>query len=113
MAKVYYANVGIGREFRGLTLGTQIEIQPRVDIWMFDNVSGKLNWTKKFNIEYGLDDLDIEIWLSCYLGAKQFYGKKLLNGDYFVYEILYDYEKKETKYYGLREEIQQSMKDDN
>lgn len=75
-----------------------------VDLWTLDNVAGEFSWTKKFSIEYGLDDLDTEIWLSCYLGAKQFYGKKLLNGNYFVYEILYDYVKKETKYYGLREE---------
>ncbi|KAK1398988.1 hypothetical protein POM88_008851 [Heracleum sosnowskyi] len=72
-----------------------------VDLWTFDKA--EFSWTKKFSIEYGMYDLDIEIKLSCYLGAKQFYGEKSLNGNYFVHEILYDYEKKETKYYGLRE----------
>ncbi|WOH01667.1 hypothetical protein DCAR_0521052 [Daucus carota subsp. sativus] len=75
-----------------------------VDLWTLNTVSGVFSWNKKFSIEYGLDDLDTEIWLSCYLGAKQFYGWKSLNGNYFVYEILYDYEKKNIKYYGLREE---------
>ena len=75
-----------------------------VDLWTLDTVSGVFSWTKKFSMEYGLDDLDTEIWLSCYLGAKQFYGWKLLNGNYFVYEILYDYEKKNIKYYSLGEE---------
>ncbi|KAK1398992.1 hypothetical protein POM88_008855 [Heracleum sosnowskyi] len=73
-----------------------------VDLWTFDKV--EFAWTKKFSIDYGIDDLDVEIKLSCYLGAKQFYGEKSLYGNYFVHEILYDYEKKETKYYGLREE---------
>ncbi|KAL1816659.1 hypothetical protein ACET3Z_019233 [Daucus carota] len=75
-----------------------------VDLWTLDIVSGVFSWNKKFSIEYGLDDLDTEIWLSCYLGAKQFYGWKLRNGNYFVYEILYDYEKKNIKYHGLGEE---------
>ncbi|KAK1398995.1 hypothetical protein POM88_008858 [Heracleum sosnowskyi] len=90
-------------DFEG-SIAMVFESGPGVDLWTLNNVSGKLSWTKKFSIEYGLDDFDTEIWLSCYLGAKQFYGSKLLNGNYFVYEILYDYVKKETKYYGLGEE---------
>ncbi|KAK1398999.1 hypothetical protein POM88_008862 [Heracleum sosnowskyi] len=75
-----------------------------VDLWTLYNVSDKVSWTKKVSIEYGLDDPDTEIWLSCYLGAKQFFGSKLLNGNYFLYEVLYDSEKIETKFYGLEED---------
>lgn len=39
------------------------------------------------------------------LGAGQFYGKKLLNGNVFMYNVLYDCENKETKYYGVGMEI--------
>lgn len=75
-----------------------------VDLWTLDHVSGKLSWTKKFSFDSGFDDSETEIWLSCYLGAGQFYGTKFLDGNCFLYEILYDYEKKkETICYGLRE----------
>lgn len=37
-----------------------------------------------------------------FLGAGQFCGIKLLNGNYFVYDVLYHYEQKETKCYGLQ-----------
>ncbi|KAK1398996.1 hypothetical protein POM88_008859 [Heracleum sosnowskyi] len=90
-------------DFEG-SVAMVFESEPGLYLWTMDNVSGELSWTKKFSIEYGLKDLDTEIWLSCYLGAKQFYGRKSLNGEHFTYEILYDYKKKETKYYGLREE---------
>lgn len=90
-------------DFQG-SVAMVFESGPGVHLWTLDNVSAKLSWTKNFSIEYGLNDLDTEIWLACYLGSKQFYGRKLLNGKLFVCEILYDHEKKETKYYGLREE---------
>lgn len=80
-------------DFEG-SVAMVFESTPGVDLWTLD----------KFSIEYELDDMDTEIRLSCYLGAKQFYGSKFLNGNCFVYDILYNCEKKETKYYGLREE---------
>lgn len=90
-------------DFQG-SVAMVFESGPGVNLWTLDNVSAKLSWTKNFSIEYGLNDLDTDIWLACYLGSKQFYGRKLLNGKLIVCEILYDHEKKETKYYGLREE---------
>ncbi|KAK1375168.1 hypothetical protein POM88_031361 [Heracleum sosnowskyi] len=75
-----------------------------VDLWTLDHVSKEVSWTKKFSFGNDLDDLETKIWLSCYLGAGQFYGTKLLNGNCFLYEVLYYYEKKkETQCYGLLE----------
>ncbi|KAF1002804.1 hypothetical protein AG4045_006577 [Apium graveolens] len=39
-------------------------------------------------------------------GARQFYGTKVLNGNCYLYEILYDYEKNiESKCYGLQDYV--------
>ncbi|KAK1398892.1 hypothetical protein POM88_008755 [Heracleum sosnowskyi] len=73
------------------------ESGPGVDLWTLNNVSGQLSWTKKFSIEV---DIEMEIWVSFYLGAQQFYGTNSLNRTCF----LHDYEKKKTKYYGLGKE---------
>lgn len=71
-----------------------------VDIWtMEDDVSGQVSsWTKLFSIA---PDPKLNMWLSYHLGAGQFYGKKVLKGELFMYEVLYDCEKKETKYYAV------------
>ncbi|KAK1399012.1 hypothetical protein POM88_008875 [Heracleum sosnowskyi] len=71
------------------------------DLWTLDDVSGQVSWTKFFSIE---NDSETEIWLQSYLGAGQFYGRKIYNERYYMYRILYDYEKKEIKYHGLGEE---------
>lgn len=64
---------------------------PGLDLWTLDNFSGEVSWTKRFSVEA---DSDTNIWLYSYLGAGQFYGYKLMNGIFFLYD--YD-EKKETK----------------
>lgn len=69
-----------------------------IDLWTWDTGSAHMSWTLNFSIAA---DLETEIRLSSYLGAGLFYGKKFLGGDYFLYDILYDYEKPETKYYRL------------
>ncbi|KAK1398872.1 hypothetical protein POM88_008735 [Heracleum sosnowskyi] len=73
-----------------------------VDVWTLDDVCGELSWTKKFSIAADPDP-EIEIRLSNYLGAGQFCGIKMLNSYIPLYKVLYDYEKKETKIYGLGE----------
>ncbi|XP_074379610.1 F-box/kelch-repeat protein At3g23880-like [Apium graveolens] len=74
-----------------------------IDLWKLnDNVSGQgSSWTKMFTIAPDDPHPKLKMWLSCYLGAGQFFGKKLLNGNVFMYNVLYDCEKKETKYYGV------------
>ncbi|XP_063950444.1 putative F-box protein At1g32420 [Daucus carota subsp. sativus] len=71
---------------------------PGLNLWTLDDVSNKISWTKRFSIE---TDSETNIWLYCYLGAGQFYGYKLMNGNIFLYDCD---EKKETKYYELGEE---------
>ncbi|XP_017253016.1 F-box/kelch-repeat protein At3g23880-like [Daucus carota subsp. sativus] len=71
------------------------------DLWTLDNVSGDVSWTKKFSIEA---HPETEIWLTKYLGAAQFFGKKLFDRSVFMFNVLYDYEKKETKIYKHEEE---------
>ncbi|XP_074368365.1 F-box/kelch-repeat protein At3g23880-like [Apium graveolens] len=72
------------------------------DLWTLSDVSGQLYWTKKFSVDPDADS-ESKICLSCYLGAGKFYGSKSINGMY-LHNILYDCEKKETKFYGVREE---------
>lgn len=71
-----------------------------IDLWTLSDVSGQVSWTKRFGID---PDSESEIFLSCYLGAGKFYGSKSLDGIY-LHNVLYNYEKKETKFYGVREE---------
>lgn len=54
-------------DFEG-SVAMVFESTPGVDLWTLDNVSGKLSWTKKFSIEYELDDMDTEImiWIQRY-----------------------------------------------
>lgn len=66
-------------DFEG-SIAIVFESRTWVDLWTFDKVD--FSWIKKFSIDYGIDDIDIEINLSCYLGAKQLYGEKSLNGNY-------------------------------
>ncbi|KAK1365281.1 hypothetical protein POM88_040842 [Heracleum sosnowskyi] len=77
-----------------------------IDLWTLDDVSGsdEVSWTKKFSTQLN-DDEEGDIWLKLYLGGGQFYGEKSLDdGDVFLYNVLYDYEKREAKCYGLGEE---------
>ncbi|KAL1816568.1 hypothetical protein ACET3Z_019142 [Daucus carota] len=74
---------------------------PEIHLWTLGDVSGQMSWTKKFSIEA---DSETEIWLTSYLGAGQFFGKKLFNEDYFMFSLLYDYRKKEYKFYKRRDE---------
>ncbi|XP_017253017.1 F-box/kelch-repeat protein At3g23880-like [Daucus carota subsp. sativus] len=79
-----------------------------LDLWTLDNVSGELSWTKKFSIEA---HPETEMRLTKYLGAAQFFGHKLLDSIVFLYYVLYDYEKKETKVYKHEEEnVRASLK---
>lgn len=71
---------------------------PGLDLWTLNDVSGEVSWTKRFSIEA---DSDTNIWLYCYLGARQFYGCKLTNGNVFLYDCD---EKKEIRYFELGEE---------
>ncbi|KAK1398926.1 hypothetical protein POM88_008789 [Heracleum sosnowskyi] len=71
---------------------------PGLDLWTLDDVSGEVSWTKRFSIEVNSDR---NIWLYCYLGAGQFYGCKLMNGNVFLYDCD---EKKEARYFELGEE---------
>lgn len=77
------------------------------DLWTLDDVSGsveEVSWTKKFSTQLN-DYEEGRIWLKSYLGAGQFYGEKSIDdGDIFLYNVLYDYQKREAKYYGLGEE---------
>lgn len=73
-----------------------------IDLWTLDSVSGEVSWTRKFSIDDDADS-ESEICLSCYLGAGRFYGSQSVNGIY-LHNVLYDYDKKETKVYGVREE---------
>lgn len=70
-----------------------------VDLWTLEDVSGEVLWTKKFSIEV---DFKLDMRLSFYLGAGQFYGEKLID-KYPMYNFLYDSEEKVTKYYRLGE----------
>lgn len=72
-----------------------------IDLWTLDDVSGQVSWTKSFSIE---NESETEMWLQSYLGARQFYGRMIFNEGHSLYRILYDYEKKQMKYYGLGEE---------
>lgn len=81
-------------DFNG-SVGMVFESVPGIDLWTLDSCSSQMSWTKKFSI---VADLETQIRLSSYLGAGQFYGRKFLGGYYFLYDILYDYEKRETKY---------------
>ncbi|KAL1816571.1 hypothetical protein ACET3Z_019145 [Daucus carota] len=69
---------------------------PEIHLWTLGDVSGQMSWTKKFSIEA---DSETEIWLTRYLGAGQFLGKKLFNRNIFMFDVLYDYRKKEAKLY--------------
>ncbi|WOH01586.1 hypothetical protein DCAR_0520970 [Daucus carota subsp. sativus] len=73
---------------------------PEIHLWTLGDVSGQMSWTKKFSIEA---DSETEIWLTSYLGAGQFFGKKLFNEDLFMFNLLYDYRKKEYKFYKRRD----------
>ncbi|XP_074368366.1 F-box/kelch-repeat protein At3g23880-like [Apium graveolens] len=75
-----------------------VDYGPGLDLWTLDDVSGEMSWTKRFSVEV---DSDTNIWLYCYLGAGLFYGRKLMNGNVFLYDCD---EKKETKYFELGEE---------
>ncbi|KAL1816572.1 F-box/kelch-repeat protein At3g23880-like [Daucus carota subsp. sativus] len=66
-----------------------------INLWTLDNVSGEVSWTKKFSIEA---HPETEIRLNDYLGAAQFFGHKVFHSSFMFY-VLYDYEKKETKIY--------------
>ncbi|KAL1816570.1 hypothetical protein ACET3Z_019144 [Daucus carota] len=55
------------------------------DLWTLDNVSGDVSWTKKFSIEA---HPETEIWLTKYLGAAQFFGKKLFDRSVFMFNVL-------------------------
>ncbi|KAK1393192.1 hypothetical protein POM88_012248 [Heracleum sosnowskyi] len=59
-----------------------------LSIWMMDDASGKMSWTKRFNLE---SDLKLE-WTDLYLGGGEFVAK---NDD--VGHIFYDYRKKVSK----------------
>nr|XP_017251010.1 PREDICTED: putative F-box protein At1g47790 [Daucus carota subsp. sativus] len=65
-------------------------------LWTLDDVSGRVAWTKRFSIDA---DLHSGLWLKCYLGGGQFCGRILNRGTCDVYNIMYNYEKKETKLY--------------
>ncbi|KAL1816703.1 hypothetical protein ACET3Z_019277 [Daucus carota] len=65
-------------------------------LWTLDDVSGCVTWTKRFSIDA---DPDSYLWLICYLGGGQFCGRITNKKTYDVYNILYNYEKKETKLY--------------
>ncbi|KAL8127946.1 hypothetical protein AgCh_014757 [Apium graveolens] len=77
-----------------------------IDLWKLnDNVWGQVSsWTKMFSIAPDDPHPKLKMWLSCYLGAGQFFGRKLLDGNVFMFNVLYDCEKKETKYYGVGKE---------
>lgn len=89
-------------DFKG-SVAMVFESVSGIDLWTLDDeVSGQVSsWTKMFSIEA---DPELNMWLSCYLGAGQFYGNKLMNGNIFVYNVLYDCEKKESMFCGLRED---------
>ncbi|KAK1398873.1 hypothetical protein POM88_008736 [Heracleum sosnowskyi] len=81
-------------EFQGCA-AMVFESESGVALWTLDDVSAHNAWTKRFGIEV---DSEWNMQLYCYLGAGQFYGKILINQN-DLYGILYDYEKRETKYY--------------
>ncbi|XP_074381060.1 F-box/kelch-repeat protein At3g23880-like [Apium graveolens] len=84
-------------DFKG-SIAVVFESVSGIDLWTLDDdVSGQVSsWTKMFSIVPGPM---FNMWLSCYLGAGQFYGNNLLEGNLFAHNILYDSEKKESKYY--------------
>lgn len=69
-----------------------------IDLWTLDDVCGHVSWTKSFSIE---NDSQTEIWLQSYLGAGQFFGRKTFNEGFPMYNVVYDYEKKDSKYHAI------------
>ncbi|KAL1816701.1 hypothetical protein ACET3Z_019275 [Daucus carota] len=67
-------------------------------LWTLDDVSGQLPWTKRFSIDA---DMDSGLWLRCYLRGGQFCGRITNKKTHDVYNILYNYKKKETKLYRI------------
>lgn len=76
-------------------------------LWTLDDVSGQVQWTKKFRINV---DPGLRLWLYCYLGAGDFYGRMVPNHDFFVHNFLYDYETEETTLHGVRENVWATVK---
>lgn len=55
-----------------------------------------VSWSKKFSD-------DSKIWLKSYLGPGQFYGHTFHDYGNIPHKIIYDYEKRGIKYFGLQE----------
>lgn len=77
--------------------------EPECEVWTLDDASDQVSWTKKFSIDISWRTLDIESTLRPHghLGGGKLYGIALVN-DFFEY-IFCDYEKRESKFYGLGE----------
>ncbi|XP_017253830.1 F-box protein At2g43440-like isoform X2 [Daucus carota subsp. sativus] len=75
-------------------------------LWTLDDVSGRMQWTRNFRIHAYSES---RLWLYCYLGAGDFYGK-MASYDYFLHNILYDYKREETEICGVRENVCATLK---
>ncbi|KAL8148899.1 F-box protein CPR1-like [Apium graveolens] len=75
-------------------------------LWTLDDVSGRMRWTKKFRINAYPGS---HLWLYCYLGAGNFYGRMVPNHSIFTHHISYDYETEKTKLY-VRENVYATVK---
>ncbi|KAK1398871.1 hypothetical protein POM88_008734 [Heracleum sosnowskyi] len=89
-------------EFQG-SVAMVFQTESGFDLWTLDDVvTGKVSWTKRFGIAV---DSETELCLAKYLGGGQFFGQKLLlDKNIMLYNVLYNYQKKETRFYKLPEE---------
>ncbi|KAK1399069.1 hypothetical protein POM88_008932 [Heracleum sosnowskyi] len=76
-------------------------------LWTLDDTSGQMQWTRKFKINAYSGS---RLWIYCYLGSGDFYGRMVPAHDFFFHNFLYDHQTEETKFHGVQENVCATVK---